>query len=73
MVSQIIGHNNFRPMNHRCFNELQGMFAQAQLIAFLNRQVIIRIGVTIELFKKFKRLGLADNFDVRIFFDQGQG
>ena len=70
MIGQVIAHDDFRPVNHRSFDELQGMFAESQLIAFLDSHITVRHGCAEKLFKQFERLGLADNFGIRIFFQQ---
>ncbi|KXA70078.1 hypothetical protein HMPREF3201_00350 [Megasphaera sp. MJR8396C] len=73
VIRYIIGHDDFRPVNHGGFDELQGVLAQFQLIAFINGHVAIRHGMAEELFKKLKGRRLADDLGFRVFFKQGQG
>ena len=72
MIRQVIGHDDFRPMDHRRFDELQGMFTQSQLVPFLDGDIAVRHGMTEELFKELEGLRLADNLGVRIFFQESQ-
>ena len=41
VIRQVIGHDDFRPMDHRRFDELQGMFAQSQLVPFLDGDIAV--------------------------------
>ena len=44
MIGQVIGHDDFRPVDHRSLDELQGVLAQSQLVAFFDGNVAVRHG-----------------------------
>ena len=48
-------------MDHRRFDELQGMFAQSQLVPFLDGDIAVCHGMAEELFKELEGLRLADD------------
>ena len=72
MIRYFIRHDDFRPVDHRGFDELQCMLAQLQLITFVNGHIAIRHGGAEELFKELKCRRLTDDFSFRVFFQESQ-
>ena len=73
LIRNIVGHDNFRPVNHRRFDKREDVLAQLELVAFLDFYIAARHGFAEELFEQLKGLSLSDNFCFRMFFQQRDG
>ena len=69
LVLLVVCHHHFRPMHHRSHEELQGMFAQAQRIAFLHRNgTSVEVRIFEELRHHLDGLGRGNHLHVGVFF-----
>ena len=72
LVRAVIGHNDFRPVNHRGRDELQGMGAQFQRIALTGHNPLFGEIIPVEVLHHRKRLGRSDNLRLRVFFRKSE-